>query len=208
MALNHYHDAQLRLAQAVHEVRLALPELQRQRNRENETRDDLKKQDEQFAAARIEAEEAAVRFEVLRGSVGARVEELQRKLADARLAVEAGEDTLKRAAEALRKAGEARAVALQQAESADDILRQRTETRAQTVGRLQEFAGTGLLSSALPHMELPDLASPPAGCRFHPRCPHRMEICTRVKPQLFEVGADRSVACHLYSPAESTDNVA
>jgi uncharacterized protein (TIGR02680 family) len=159
-ALDHYRDLLARLIQAIQEVRLALPELSRQRLREQEARDDLAKCAERLASAHNEAEEAAARLEALRDTVGARVEELQRKLADARLAVEAGEDALKRIAEALRKAGEARAVALQQAESADNILRQRTETRAQTVGRLQEFAGTGLLSSALPHIELPDPTSP------------------------------------------------
>ena len=83
-ALSHYHDAQSSLAQAAHEVRLALPEMQRQRSRESETRDDLNKRHGQFMGARIEAEEAAVRLDVLRASVGAKVEELQRRLADAR----------------------------------------------------------------------------------------------------------------------------
>jgi peptide/nickel transport system ATP-binding protein len=50
----------------------------------------------------------------------------------------------------------------------------------------------------------PDLASPPAGCRFHPRCPH----CTadgsdlylrqaEVRPHLREVAPGHRVACHL-----------
>jgi peptide/nickel transport system ATP-binding protein len=28
----------------------------------------------------------------------------------------------------------------------------------------------------------PDMRKPPSGCRFHPRCPHAMEICTREAP--------------------------
>jgi len=51
---------------------------------------------------------------------------------------------------------------------------------------------------------LPDLASPPRGCRFHPRCPFRMEICTRVAPALLDVEPGRGVACHLYDPANVT----
>ncbi|RIK55896.1 MAG: ABC transporter ATP-binding protein [Chloroflexi bacterium] len=30
----------------------------------------------------------------------------------------------------------------------------------------------------------PDLRNPPSGCRFHPRCPYVMEICTREAPPL------------------------
>jgi len=159
-ALDHYRDAQVRLAQGAHELRLALPEWQRQRARESEARGDLQQREEEFTAARIEAEDASTRLEVLRQSVGAKVEELQRQLADARVAVESGEAVLKLAGDALRKAGEARAVANQQAETANVVLQERGEARAQTISRLQQFAGTGLLSSALPHIELPDMTSP------------------------------------------------
>ncbi len=36
----------------------------------------------------------------------------------------------------------------------------------------------------------PDLSSIPAGCRFHPRCPHALDRCTQVAPSLFPVDAD------------------
>jgi peptide/nickel transport system ATP-binding protein len=44
----------------------------------------------------------------------------------------------------------------------------------------------------------PDLAAPPAGCRFHPRCPKAMAICSQVAPAMKAVSAEHSVACHLY----------
>ncbi|HZS92660.1 MAG TPA: ABC transporter ATP-binding protein [Chloroflexota bacterium] len=47
----------------------------------------------------------------------------------------------------------------------------------------------------------PDLAAPPTGCRFHPRCPHAMSVCTKVDPALNEGPAGRRVRCHLY-PAQ------
>ncbi len=45
----------------------------------------------------------------------------------------------------------------------------------------------------------PDLLKPPPGCRFHPRCPHAMEIC-RVKDPGFIEKEEKAqqVACHLY----------
>lgn len=52
----------------------------------------------------------------------------------------------------------------------------------------------------------PDLVTPPSGCRFHPRCPKRFEMCDRVMPALAEVTPGHFVACHLYpeARAEST----
>lgn len=45
----------------------------------------------------------------------------------------------------------------------------------------------------------PDLRSPPPGCRFQPRCPHRIpDKCNVDEPQLVEVKKNRFVACHLY----------
>lgn len=43
----------------------------------------------------------------------------------------------------------------------------------------------------------PDLASPPPGCKFHPRCPRVFEPCSLRDPQLLE-RKRRLVACHLY----------
>ncbi len=42
----------------------------------------------------------------------------------------------------------------------------------------------------------PDLKNPPEGCRFHPRCPHAMDICRDKEPPM-EAMAERSVACWL-----------
>jgi peptide/nickel transport system ATP-binding protein len=44
----------------------------------------------------------------------------------------------------------------------------------------------------------PDLANPPPGCRFHPRCPFAMDVCRREEPPLVEVEKGRFVACWLY----------
>jgi peptide/nickel transport system ATP-binding protein len=48
----------------------------------------------------------------------------------------------------------------------------------------------------------PDLARPPVGCRFAPRCPKVMERCTEEPPELYRLdGID--VRCFLYDPAEA-----
>jgi len=43
----------------------------------------------------------------------------------------------------------------------------------------------------------PDLAHPPGGCRFHPRCPEVMDICPTREPALYERDGAR-VRCLLY----------
>jgi oligopeptide/dipeptide ABC transporter ATP-binding protein len=50
---------------------------------------------------------------------------------------------------------------------------------------------------------VPNLIHPPSGCRFHPRCPHAMEICVREKPPTIEYGPGHTVACYLYVDKES-----
>jgi oligopeptide/dipeptide ABC transporter ATP-binding protein len=45
--------------------------------------------------------------------------------------------------------------------------------------------------------EVPSPLNPPAGCRFHPRCPFAMPHCATQEPALRTVSG-RLVACHLY----------
>ena len=47
---------------------------------------------------------------------------------------------------------------------------------------------------------VPNLIYPPSGCRFHPRCDFRMEICDKIKPKLNEIRDKYFVACHLFDP--------
>ena len=46
---------------------------------------------------------------------------------------------------------------------------------------------------------VPDLANPPTGCRFHPRCKYAMDICENKLPTLMEIEPGHYVACYLYS---------
>ena len=46
--------------------------------------------------------------------------------------------------------------------------------------------------------EPPNLTRPPKGCRFHPRCPQAMPICSQLEPTMKEIGPGRFVHCWLY----------
>jgi peptide/nickel transport system ATP-binding protein len=46
--------------------------------------------------------------------------------------------------------------------------------------------------------EPPNLTHPPMGCRFHPRCPKVMPICSRIAPSLEETIPNHLVNCWLY----------
>jgi oligopeptide transport system ATP-binding protein len=45
---------------------------------------------------------------------------------------------------------------------------------------------------------VPNLVNPPQGCRFHPRCPHGMDVCHTQKPADTALNDGHFVACHLY----------
>jgi len=67
--------------------------------------------------------------------------------------------------------------------------------------KLPEAPALGEAASAL---------DPPAGCRFHPRCPHAMPVCKVAAPPALAAGGDgHSAACHLLAaqPAAATPRI-
>ena len=46
--------------------------------------------------------------------------------------------------------------------------------------------------------EVPSALSLPSGCRFHPRCPSAMPVCSQIEPVLRPRDGGGEVACHLY----------
>ena len=58
--------------------------------------------------------------------------------------------------------------------------------------------------------DVPSPVDPPAGCRFHPRCPLRAElgnpaICAAQVPPLIDLGAGHLAACHFRTPATAAE---
>ncbi|MFN2627147.1 MAG: oligopeptide/dipeptide ABC transporter ATP-binding protein [Gaiellaceae bacterium] len=67
------------------------------------------------------------------------------------------------------------------------------------IGAVPHADGVGLLPEALPG-EVPNPANPPAGCRFHPRCPYAFARCVGEEPPLVPVADGRTAACWLQEP--------
>lgn len=43
---------------------------------------------------------------------------------------------------------------------------------------------------------VPNLITPPSGCRFHPRCSRKLDICEKESPEMIELLPGHFVACH------------
>ena len=63
------------------------------------------------------------------------------------------------------------------------------------VAAIPHADGAGVLPVDLPG-DVPDPASPPPGCRFHPRCPLAQDSCRELDQRLAPV-AGREIACHV-----------
>ncbi|RQR50139.1 TIGR02680 family protein [Burkholderia sp. Bp9125] len=159
-ALQTFGDCLHTLAVVARELRDAQTERAEQLQREQLAESDARHTAEQSDEREALAEEARIRLETLRASVGAKVEELQQRLSAARGTVTSGETELRHRNEVLRLAGEARARAEQKVEAAEATLGERTTARQHAVGQLQGFAATGLLDTALPDADLPPVHAP------------------------------------------------
>ncbi len=63
--------------------------------------------------------------------------------------------------------------------------------------RIEDDRGTDLFAI---EGNIPNPWDMPPGCEFHPRCEHRMDICSRKEPALKQVGEGHLVRCWMYDP--------
>jgi uncharacterized protein (TIGR02680 family) len=156
--LTEYAQSALTLAQAAREHRRALLEFLEQELRERQAQTQAHAAGEEHERRKRSAVEAEARRDELRASVGAAVVEMERRLAHKAEAVQSGEQLLREESEHLTKAREERAKSEQKAEDAQEALDERQQRRHEAVERLRTFAQTGLLSVAVPDLEVPDPA--------------------------------------------------
>ncbi len=69
-------------------------------------------------------------------------------------------------------------------------------------------AGTSGMKEINARGEIPSLINPPTGCRFHPRCPHAMEVCRQRFPKRTDLGNGHWTHCFLYGDEQSTTPLA
>jgi oligopeptide/dipeptide ABC transporter ATP-binding protein len=50
--------------------------------------------------------------------------------------------------------------------------------------------------------DVPSPVHPPPGCSFHPRCPHRQDLCDKMEPPLDFDSGRHGVACHVFGPVK------
>lgn len=172
-----------RITLAVREWRRMIPGLRRQQARRQEALEQLAAAAAAADEAQRDAQAALTRYQVLRANVGAKVETLQARIEEVRQAINRGDIKLKEAEAVARKTGEAHGYADGVARSAEATLAASVEARASAVTRLRQFVANGLLSTALPELEIP---SPAGEWTIDPA----LNFARRVEQQLAHVKDD------------------
>lgn len=159
-ALDRFADAYQRLAQAAREWQSAWSDHLAQQGRETEMHQAQEQREEALLSANERAERAATHYEVLKSTIGEKVGNLLRQLAEAQAEADRLGTTFEEHQRKLSSAGEARAIAATRAQTADDQLTERSILRIEAIERLQRFAASSLLASALPDIVIPDSTQP------------------------------------------------
>lgn len=119
-------------------------------------RETAEKLAERAAETAREAEAAAERLQTLRDTVGAAVAELERRLAEVAELLDDNESARSNASKDANRAIEARGEANGRRKELIEKLEEATEERAAATDAFRRFAATGLLTVALPELDVPD----------------------------------------------------
>ena len=79
----------------------------------------------------------------------------------------------------------------------DDIFKNPTHPYTQALLSAIPMVGKKERDRIILEGDIPSPVNPPAGCRFHTRCPYATERCATEVPEVHCLGGDHKVACHL-----------
>ena len=80
-----------------------------------------------------------------------------------------------------------------------------TEGLFASLPRLDKEGGRGKQRLHAIRGQVPAATNFPAGCRFHPRCPHAMDVCREREPAVIQVAGNHAVACWLHDESARAD---
>jgi oligopeptide/dipeptide ABC transporter ATP-binding protein len=83
--------------------------------------------------------------------------------------------------------------------NAADIIREPLHPYTQALIAAVPVPGREIPGRVVLKGETPSPMNPPAGCRFHPRCPHAMPVCSLEVPRVTDLQG-HEVWCHLFKP--------
>lgn len=155
-ALTEYEHSSNDMFTAARDMRAAIAEQQRQSVRERIAREAAELRQQELAERLEQASETQARLDVLRESVGARVDELQNKLSEARLQAESAEKERDGANNRKSDAAQQRASLEATVANLDAAFQNATQNRQEAIEKLQQFVKTEFVAIALPDAELPD----------------------------------------------------
>nr|HET6904595.1 ABC transporter ATP-binding protein [Ktedonobacteraceae bacterium] len=72
------------------------------------------------------------------------------------------------------------------------------EATVESENGAKQQGSTGAITSPI-RGEPPSLINPPGGCRFHPRCPSAMPVCSQSRPARTDLGNGHWTHCFLYT---------
>jgi peptide/nickel transport system ATP-binding protein len=69
----------------------------------------------------------------------------------------------------------------------------------------RESRGDGVFDESAMLGEPPNLVNPPAGCRFHPRCPFAMDECRTTFPERTDLGNGHWAHCWMHQKGRTDE---